>query len=244
MLFNRIDLKKTKLILLVSILMTFTINMQSLQAGDGTHFRPDFYDKVEPIKLIDPLSFALGATEKGEPYVYHYTDIVKFSGHSCPSVAGAFKMTEIALKELYGDAMPVRGNIKVTMKGAPDEKVNGPIAQVISLITGAAGNMGFKGLNGKFSRYNLFSFDTENPPATDIWAEAIFERLDTGQKVNVAYKVNMIPTSPEMGKLMPIINSGQATPEQMRQFGDLWQERVRIVLMDAPEGAFSIESVK
>ena len=244
MLLNKIELIKSKLIFIISILIIFTINVQSLLADDNTQFRQDFYNKVEPIKLTDPLSFALGATAKGEPFVYHYTDIVKYSGHSCPSVAGAYKMTQIALKELYGGKLPIRGNIKVTMKGAPDEKVNGPIAQVISFITGAAGNTGFKGLKGKFSRYNLLSFDTDNPPAEGIWAEAVFERVDTGDKVSVAYKVSMIPANPEMGKLMPLIISGKAAKEQIIQFGDLWQERVRIALMEPPEGAFILVRIK
>lgn len=218
--------------------------VQMVHSGDNTTFRQDFFSKVKPIKLVDPLSFVLGATVKGEPYVYHYTDIIQYSGHSCPSVAGAFKMTGIALKELYGDQMAVRGQIKVTMKGAPDEKVNGPIAQVISYITGAAGNTGFKGLKGKFSRYNLLSFDRDNSSAEDVWAEAIFERLDNGKKVNIAYKAEMILGNPEMGKLMPLIISGKATPEQIQKFGDLWQERVRIALMEAPEGTFIVTRLK
>lgn len=153
-------------------------------------------------------------------------------------------MTQLALKALYGDKMPIRGNIKVTMRGAPDDKVNGPIAQVISFITGAAGNTGFKGLKGKFSRYNLLSFDTDNPSAEGIWAEAIFERADTGEKVNVAYKVSMIPGNPEMGKLMPLVMGGKATKEQMVKFGDLWQERVRNALIEPPEGAFILSHIK
>lgn len=215
-----------------------------VRSGNNTSFRQDFFSKVKPVKLVDPLSFALGATAKGEAFVYHYTDIIQYSGHSCPSVAGAFKMTGIALKELYGDQIAVRGQIKVTMKGAPDDKVNGPIAQVISYITGAAGNTGFKGLKGKFSRYNLLSFDSNNPPAKDVWAEAIFERVDNGKKVNIAYKVMMIPGNPEMGKLMPLIIGGKATPEQIQKFGDLWQERVRIVLIEPPEGTFVVTRLK
>lgn len=224
--------------------MSNKIDVPQLGLDNGTQFRQDFYTKIEPIKLVDPLSFALGATIKDEAFVYHYADIVKYSGHSCPSVAGAYKMTQIALKELYGDKMPIRGGIKVTMRGAPDDKVNGPIAQVISFITGAAGNTGFKGLKGKFSRYNLLSFDTDNPSEEDIWAEAIFERMDTGQKVNVAYKVSMIPGDPEMAKLMPVVVGGKATREQMIQFGDTWQERVRKALLEAPEGAYIVQHLK
>jgi len=228
----------------IGIIIMLSLCLQSTQANEETQFRQEFYNKIEPIKLIDPLSHALGATNVGEPFVYHYEDIVKFSGHSCASVAGAYKMTQIALKELYKEKIPVRGNIKVMMKGASDDNVNGPIAQVISFITGAAGNTGFKGLKGKFSRYNLLSFDSGNPPAKEIWAEAIFERTDTEDKVNVAYEVNLIPKNPEMGKLMPLMVSGKATQEQLQKFGNLFQERVRIVLMEAPEGTFKVTHIK
>jgi len=140
--------------------------------------------------------------------------------------------------------MPIRGQITVTMRGAPGDKVNGPIAQVISFITGAAGDTGFKGMKGKFSRYNLLSFEYDNPSAKGILAEAIFERMDTGDKVNITYRVSAIPTDPEMIRLTPLLVNGKASEEEIIKFGDLWQERVRIVLLETPEEAFSIEIIK
>ena len=209
-----------------------------------TEFKRDFFNKVEPITLIDPLAFALGASDAGEPYVYHYTDIIKYSGHSCPAVSGAYMMAKLGLKELYGDDTPVRGEIKVTFKGAPDEKVNGPISQVISFITGAAGDTGFKGLQGKFNRYNLLTYENDNSTADGILAEAIFERMDTGKKVSVTYNPSVVPSNPEMGKLMPLLISGKASKEEIIKFGDLWQERVRIVLLETPKDAFIVKIIK
>jgi len=235
---------RKQIIALVGIVMLFSFGLQSSYAAERTTFRQDFYSQVEPIKLVDPLSFALGATKRGVPYIYQYVDIIQYSGHSCPSVAGAYKMTQFALKELYQGKMPIRGQIKVVMRGAPDDKVNGPIAQVISYITGAAGRTGFKGLKGKFSRYNLLSFESNNPPAKDVWAQAVFERMDTGAKVDVAYKVKMIPTNPKMGKLMPLMVKGKATKAQIIQFGDMWQERVRITLIEPPKSAFIVNRIK
>lgn len=231
-----------KIILIIGIIMVQTISAQNLV--DETKFKRDFFNKVEPIMLVDPLAFALGASDEGEPYVYHYTDIIKYSGHSCPAVSGGFMMAKLGLKELYGDDTPIRGDIKVTMKGAPDEKVNGPISQVISFITGAAGDTGFKGMKGKFSRYNLMIYENDNPSENGILAEAIFERMDTGKKVNVAYNASAIPSNPEMGKIMPLIISGKASKEEIIKFGDLWQERVRIVLLETPENAFNVKVVK
>ena len=71
---------------------------------------PKFYDEVESIKVIDQLSNVLGAFEGGE-YEFSYLDVVKSAGHSCPTDAGAYLNTLEALKALYPDALPVRGNI-------------------------------------------------------------------------------------------------------------------------------------
>ncbi|MGD9487910.1 MAG: FmdE family protein [Calditrichaceae bacterium] len=211
------------------------------QAGDDTQFLPDFYDKVEPIILVDPLGSFLGAVNEGETYVYHYADIIKYSGHSCSSIAGAYKMTQIALKELYGTETPVRGQIRVTMKGSPEYQVNGPISQAISFITGAAAETGFKGIKGKFfTRQNLLKYEPENPPAEGVWAEATFQRTDNNQSVTVTYRTDLIPGNPEMGKLMPVMLSGKANEEQKKLFGEIWQEAVRIALMDPPDGTFVV----
>lgn len=233
---------KSKIVLIIGIIMVHTLSAQNFI--DETKFKRDFFNQVEPITLIDPLAFALGASDAGEPYVYYYTDIIKHSGHSCPAVSGGYKMTQLALKKLYGDDTPIRGEIKVTMKGAPNEKVNGPISQVISFITAAAGDTGFKGMKGKFSRYNLLTYENDNSSTDEMLAEAIFERMDTGEKVSVTYNANAIPSNPEMGKLMPLIISGKASKEEIVKFGDLWQERVRILLLETPKDAFNIKVIK
>jgi hypothetical protein len=130
------------------------------------------------------------------------------------------------------------------MVGKEDEKVNGPISQVISIITGAASNNGFKGMQGKFSRYNLLVFDSTLTSEDGILAEAIFERMDTGEKVSVKYNASAIPSNPEMGKLTPLIISGKASDKEISKFGDMWQERVRIVLLETPKDAFIIKIIK
>lgn len=216
--------------------------MNKMTQTGKTVFRMDFFSRVNPIKLKDPLAAALGAVEADHVFYYHYTDIVKMSGHSCPAVSGAFKMTEIALTELYGDALAVRGNIRVTIKGAADYGANGPISQVISNITGAADDAGFKGLQGTFSRFKLLAFETDHPPAEGLTAEAKFERMDTGQTVTVQYNSSLIPGNPEMMPLMPLVVGGTASKEQHNRFGDLWQGRVEHVLLHPPQGAFVVVS--
>jgi hypothetical protein len=70
---------------------------------------PDFFARIPAITLRDPLAELLGAAEGGL-IAYSYVDAVKLAGHSCPTVAGAWLMTVRALRALYGDEMPVRGD--------------------------------------------------------------------------------------------------------------------------------------
>ena len=77
---------------------------------------PLFFDEVDSILLYDPLSDFLGTFEEGKIEI-SYLDCVKQAGHSCPTVAGAYLMTMIGLKMLYGSELPQRGNIYVEIKG-------------------------------------------------------------------------------------------------------------------------------
>ncbi len=181
---------------------------------------PEFYDKVESICLTDPLAKVLGAFENGE-YEISYIEVVKAAGHSCPTVAGAYLMTIAALKTLYLDERAVRGNIKVEFAESLEDGVAGVIGNVVSHITGATDKSGFKGLGGKFARHSLMYFDA------DINASGRFTRVDNNQSVDVIYNSSSIPADPEMMPLMQKIQSGVAIPEDMKKFGQLWQERVR-----------------
>ena len=53
---------------------------------------PAFFDQVPRIALRDPLSAFLGAFAGGV-VEYSCVDAVKLTGHSCPTVAGAYLMT-------------------------------------------------------------------------------------------------------------------------------------------------------
>jgi len=211
-------------------------------AEGQTKFNKGFFDQVEPIKMKDPLAVALGAMDKDEPFVYRYEDAVKMAGHSCLAVSGAYRLTQTALKHLYGDEIPTRGEIKVTFKGGVEYRVNGPISQVVTFITGAAAENGFHGLGGgRFNRHNLLKFDESNqPPAAAICA-AIFERIDNGKSVDVTYTNNMLPGNPKMADLMPLAVSGTGSDEEIKEFGDLWHDRVKMVLMDDIEGMIVVK---
>ncbi|TVM03178.1 MAG: hypothetical protein CV087_06615 [Candidatus Brocadia sp. WS118] len=212
---------------------------------EQTKFNKSFFSSVEAIRMKDPLAIALGAIDKNEAFVFTYTDAVKLAGHSCPAVSGAYKLTLLALKSLYGSEIPVRGQIKVTFKGGIDYKVNGPISQVVTLITGAAGESGFKGLGGgRYNRHNLLSFDETKQADEDAVCTVIFERMDHNKKIEISYSNYMLPANPKMGDLMPLAVTGKGSDAEIKEFGELWHERIKSVLMNPPQGMFVIREVK
>ena len=181
---------------------------------------PKFFDTIQTIQLQDPISNILGVFPKGE-YEISYLDVVKSAGHSCPTVAGAYIMTQAALEALYAEERSVRGNLKVEFAEDIEEGVAGVIGNVVSHITGATDKSGFKGLQGKFARHSLMFYNA------DINASARFTRIDTGKSVDVFYSHNAIPADPNMMPLMQKIMAGSATQEEFVMFGNLWQERVQ-----------------
>jgi hypothetical protein len=193
-----------------------------------TTWARDFFETVEPIKLLDPLGEILGAVNKGEPFVYNYSDAVLMAGHSCPAVSGAFAITRKALKALYGDETPVRGDIRVLIKGKAKDLAYGPQSQVIMLITGASGNTGFKGLGGQFSRCDKLHFD-QNETEFNTY---IFERIDTGKAVKAVYNPQALPDIPELNTLTPLVISKAANAEETKEFQRLWQGKVEKILTE------------
>lgn len=181
---------------------------------------PSFFDDIDAIELQDTLSDVLGAFERGE-YEISYLEVVKSAGHSCPTVAGAYIMTSVALKALYPEQRAVRGNIKVEFEESLEDGVAGVISNVVSQITGATDKSGFKGLQGQFARHSLMHFNAK------IDSSARFTRVDTGKCVDVTYNPNPIKPNPKMMQLMQKLSSGKASADEIKDFGNLWQDRVK-----------------
>jgi len=183
---------------------------------------PEFFDGIETIKLRDELSAFLGTLVDGV-VEFSYLDIVKAAGHSCPTVAGAYLMTRVALNTLYPDQLPVRGGIFVSFKDNSEEGVAGVIANVVTQITGATATSGFKGIGGNFVRHGLMTFEA------GINSDARFKRLDTGVTVDVTYDPSGVPGNPRQQQIMQRIGQGVATPQDKADFGVMWQQRVAAI---------------
>lgn len=195
---------------------------------------PDFFDDVVGIEMMDPLSNVLGTFEEGR-VTFTYLEIVKAAGHSCPTVGGAYIMTYKALQALYQDEMPMRGMIEVSFKEDLEEGVAGVIGNVVTHITGATDKSGFKGLNKKFARHSLMNFNAE------ITSSARFKRIDTGKTVDVYYDPSSIKPAAGMQPLMQHILQGKATDEEIKEFGLLWQERVKRIIVDSIDLVVKVE---
>lgn len=175
--------------------------------------------------MHDPLAAFLGAFEEGV-VEYGYVDVVKLAGHSCPTVASAYGMTRLALAALYGSQLPERGAIRVEFRQDILAGVTGVVANIVSMLTGATQDTGFKGLAGRFDRRHLMSFNADVP------LEIRFTRADTGGRVDVGADLQRVAGDPDTAALMQRCLGGAASAEERARFGALWQDRVRRILLD------------
>jgi len=211
-----------------------------------TKWKQEFYKTVEPIAMLDPLASTLGAIEEGEPIYYFYADCIKLAGHACASVSSAFQMTKVALKALYGNELPVRGNITVRYAGERTDGANGPIGQVIQYLTGAAIETGFHGLAGRFVRSDKFVYDEELGDSVEKGLMAIYTRTDNNKSVAVYANPSVIPLSDEESagaSYMPKVITGSASAQEKEKFFVFWQGKNRKILLEE-HGAFVVEQRK
>lgn len=186
---------------------------------------PAFFAAAPRIRVRDPLAQFLGAARDGV-LEYGYADAVRLAGHSCPTVASAFLMARAALRALYGDALPERGGVRVALREAAQEGVTGVIANVLSLLTGAALDTGFKGIGGRFDRRNLLAYDAA------VSGQVRLARIDTGEAVDVSTHLEHVPSDPRAPMLLRQLLQGAASAQDEAVFRALWQERVRRLLLE------------
>lgn len=187
---------------------------------------PAFFQQIPALTFYDDLAEALGAAAGGI-IEYRYEDMVRLAGHSCPTVAGAWLMARHGLAALYPETTPQRGHIRVDLRGAQDAGTTGVVGSLLGLVTGAAGEGGFKGLGPRFVRRNLLKYGV-----VDMAAEVRFTRIDSGTSVLLSYRPESVPPAMEMQTLMPRVVSGQASAEERAEFARLWQDRVRRLLLE------------
>lgn len=185
---------------------------------------PAFYAQAPRVQVHDALAEFLGASEGGL-MEYGYADAVRLAGHSCPTVAGAWLMACAALRALYPQGPVERGEIAVTMYGGEDEGTTGVIAQVFTLVTGAAAANGFHGIGGRFGRHGLLRYVAADPRAI-----ATFTRRDTGASVDVSMDLSSVPAAEALRPLLMRALPEDAGADDRAAFAAVWRERVERLL--------------
>ena len=187
---------------------------------------PTFYAQAPVVPTFDPLAQLLGAATDGR-LDYSYADVVRLAGHSCPTVAGAFLIGRAAMQALYPEGPAERGQIEVCMPNPVDHGTTGVEAQVLTLLTGAAAENGFHGLAGRYARDGLLTYAGLNE------SDAItFRRRDNGAAVAVQLDISPVPSDPGQRGLLMAILQDTATDADKQAFAEVWQERVRRMLVD------------
>ncbi len=218
--------------------LTTAIGVTALQACGGANAADDrscdrdrgfpaFFDQAPTLTMRDPFAQFLGAASDGV-IRYAYADAVRMAGHSCPAVAGTYLMTLRGLRALYGAELPERGGIDVAMRDAADSGVTGVYASVLQLLTGAAPQTGYPGMGpGKrFSRQDLLTYGAQ--------MDGVFamRRRDSGRTVQLRIDHDTVPATEEMKALMPKAIANTASAAELQRFAQLWQERVRKMLIE------------
>lgn len=169
---------------------------------------------IPQIRIHDSLAAHLGGPEEITNFSLSILDVARLAGHLCPSVAGAFLITQAAVNGLFPNGVCERGLLQIDIPGSDSEGVNGPMAQVMSYITGAWPQTGFAGLHGQYVRKNLMHFNSDKVQKGHFR----FTRLDTSQVIEVAY----------------FPNRAEFSARGDESFEDLWQKRVSDIL-SAPQ---------
>lgn len=166
------------------------------------------------IKVYEPFARFLMAESDEYEFSISLLDVVRFAGHACPAMVGAFLISQRAIKELFAETNTcIRGQIAIEIPTAVDQGATGPISNVFSMIFGAWEKSGFGGLQGKFVRRNLLKYDSAHiPPGTFR-----FHNIQSGKFVDIAYDPSKIE----------VLADPETTP-----FQNIWRMKIKTILQN------------
>lgn len=176
------------------------------------------------ILIHEPFAAFLMASRDEQDFELTLLDVVRFAGHACPSMIGAFLITQKAVEELYPETgVCIRGDLAVEIPASSTSGPIGPMANVFSFITGAWSDTGFGGLRGDFKRRHLLRFDSNSVPGGAFR----FTRLSNGTSIDVFYDPSRASVSLDPSE-----------PFQIQ-----WRRRIKAILAD-PDRCVTTEPVK
>lgn len=164
------------------------------------------------IRVHEPFAEFLMAEKDEYEFSISLLDVVRFAGHACPSMIGAFLISQRAIKELFPKTNTcIRGQIAIEIPTAVGQGATGPISNVFSMIFGAWERSGFGGLQGKFVRRNLLKYDSTNVPQGTFR----FHNLQSEKFVDITYDPSKVEVSTDPEK----------TP-----FQKIWRLKIKTIL--------------
>jgi hypothetical protein len=150
-------------------------NLKTISSDDFVNFT---------IKIHEPFAEFLMADQGEYNFKISLLDVVRFAGHACPAMVGAFLISHRAIKELFSETnICIRGQVFIEIPNSVSHGATGPISNVFSMIFGAWEKSGFGGLQGQFVRRELLKYDVQGiSPGTFR-----FHNLKTGKTVEISY---------------------------------------------------------
>lgn len=195
-----------------------------------TKWLPNFYDQAGYISIKDAEAVQVGSVAPGEALQIGLKDVGLFTGHVCPGAASGFMLAKKALKALFGDQLPERGKIRVATMPGND------LANVAAYICGIL-PMNIFGLHPDLI------VDPKLKPQKPGKLVLIFERKDTGKMVKAVFNKSKV-MDPKKIKAIHAYKKkfaeGKAGKEDIQKMGQLFQDMVKKIVLNTPEGVFEV----
>lgn len=175
------------------------------------------------ISVYEPFSAYLLGDQEEQRFEITLLDVVRFAGHACPSMIGAFLISQKVVKEFYPNTQVcVRGEVLIDMPTAPTSGATGPIANVFGFIFGAWNQTGFGGISNQFVRRDLLRFSV---PEVAIGTFR-FTHVPSQKVIDVTYS--------------PAAVHFEASSEE--SFQQQWRRKIKAILSEADK-VISVKAV-
>lgn len=219
---------------LMSVILTASISLAF--AGQKENPWPDFYGQAPTIEVKDPMSALVGSLPEWQTLTLHLTDVALYTGHVCPGIASGYMLTKKALKALYPNSTPERGQICVAAMAPSD------LLDVASYITGARAFYGRDEINA----FDLAIDPTLKPKRPGKFV-MVFQRKDNGKAVKAVFnKFKLMPKGKAKGikAFLQKMLQGKVSKKEKEQKWAKIQSMVKRILLNTPEGVFNVSQLK
>jgi formylmethanofuran dehydrogenase subunit E len=194
---------------------------------------PDWFYEQEPIKIIDNSMVMLGNTDN--PLItLSLVDLIYNHGHMCSGSAVGYRAIKEANRRLFGDQIPVRGEIRVI------SSVNTCPADIFTHVLGVRDKYGNRG------KLNTLIIPDQSDSRKGM--KFVFQRIkrEAGQvKVLKTVQIELVQGTipPEFYRLRDLVRSKQGTADDKRKLKQISQETYTKILRARPDEIFIVKEL-